>query len=193
MPADGFDLEPGEAAAFGSTTASGFDLNIRRGFVPSGGVRMTGGIWASPDWEKTDKVDFELLKTTTGEEQLQQQHVTTRRGTIGTPGQRIFESANLTKDNGAPDGALMNRLLPPKILPPQVRPVSDFIDKPQPIMVMSIIKNVEQSSSAEQSRRACPRDPSCSDEPAVGGGRDLAECRFPMTSTRTSCCSRRSR
>ncbi|QTN32033.1 hypothetical protein HZ994_06715 [Akkermansiaceae bacterium] len=167
MPADGFDLEPGEAAAFGSTTASGYDLNIRRGFVPSGGVSMSWNLNVT-GLKKADMVDFELLKTTAARNNSNSNMY--YQAWHGNPGgRRIFESANLTKDSGAPDGDLMNAFLPEKILPPQVRPVSDFIDKPQPIMVMSVIKNVEQSSSANNPD-ALPSRPFLLDEPATGGG-----------------------
>ncbi len=166
-PAAGFDLEPGEAAAFGSTKASGFDLNIRRGFVPSGGVRMTGWNLGTTGLGKDDKVDFELMKTTTATNNSNANCYYQAWHDLGTPRQRIFESANLLPDNGAVEGALMNKLLPPKILPPEVRSVSDFIAKPQPIMVLNIIKNVEQSSSAEYPD-ALPSRPNMLSEPAVG-------------------------
>lgn len=169
-PAGGFDLEPGEAAAFGSTNASGFNLNIRRGFVPSGGVRMSGWNLGVTGLGKNDKVDFELLKTTTARNNSNSNIYYQAWHDQGTPRARIFDSATLTKDiGGVPDGELMNRLLPEKILPPQVRPVSDFIDSPQPIMVMSIIKNVERSSS-EINPDALASRPFQLNESAGGGG-----------------------
>ncbi len=153
VPADGPDLDPGDAAASGSTEANGFKLNIRRGFVPSGGVSMTGWNLGVTGLDKNDQVDFELVKTTDARNNSNSNIYYQAWHDEGTPGSRIFDSAVLTKAiGGASDGELMNRLLPEKILPPQVRPVSDFIDSPQPIMVMSIVKN-ERSLQRQQSRR----------------------------------------
>lgn len=146
-PAAGFDLDPGEAAAFGATTApSGFNLNIRRGFNPSGGVRMTRWNMRATGLAEDDLVDFELLKTTSALNNSNSNVYYQAWHDFDTPRQRIFESSTLTKDDGSPDGELMERLLPPKILPPQVRPVRDFIAEPQPIMVMNIIRNVERDT-----------------------------------------------
>jgi hypothetical protein len=165
FPVEGFDLEPGEAAAFGDTQAqnSGFNLNIRRGFVPSGGVRMTGWDLKANNLSRNDKVDFEMIKTTTAINNSNS-NVYYQAWHGGT---RIFDSSVLTKDFGEPDGELMNRLLPPKILPPQIRPVSDFIDRPQPIMLLNIIRNVERNSNAEHPD-ALPSRPGMLYEPANG-------------------------
>jgi len=143
LPADGFDLEPGEAAAFGSTDATGFNLNLRRGFDPSGGVKMTSWNLQADQLKADDQIDFELLKV-----------ISARNGSNSNiyfqawhnNNARIFESAVISQGPN-PDGEPLDLLLPEKILPPQVLPVSDFIDEPKPIMLFSILKNVEQSSS----------------------------------------------
>ena len=90
LPADGFDLEPGEAAAFGSTEANGYKLNIRRGFVPSGGVKMSGWNLGVDGLEESDKVDFKLLKTTVARNNSNSNIYYQAWHDMGTPRQRIF-------------------------------------------------------------------------------------------------------
>lgn len=146
LPADGFDLEPGEAAAFGSTSADGYNLNIRRGFVPSGGVRMTSWNLGAGGLEENAKVDFELLKVITARNGSNSNVYFQGWHNPGTAEKRIFEGAVISQGPN-PDGELLNRFLPEKIVPPQILPVKDFINSPQPVLLFSILKNVERSSS----------------------------------------------
>lgn len=168
-PAAGFDLEPGEAAAFGVTDAtSGFRLNIRRGFNPSGGVRMTGWNLGGAGLGRNDLVDFELVKITEARNNSNSNvYYQAWHGETGPAG-RVFDNANLLASN-QPDGELMNRMLPPSIVPPQIRRVEEFIDSPQPIMALNIVRNVERDSGGPV-LDALPSRPFMLNEPASQAG-----------------------
>jgi hypothetical protein len=177
-PAGGFDLEPGEAAVFGSTTATGANLNLRRGFNPSGGVTMSWNL-AGPapgraqfeNLTPNDQIDFEFVKNTTPRNTGNSNtYFQAWHGAPGTPGRRIFESANLTAGNHT--DPILNEFLPPKITSPQVLRVSDFIvsgpnQRPKPIMLFSIIRNVEQNSGGSYPD-AMPSRPILLGDPAMG-------------------------
>jgi hypothetical protein len=177
-PAAGFELEPGEAATFGSTKASGFNLNLRRGFVPSGGVTMTSWNIGSSTMENLkaeDRVEFEFIKNTGARNGSNANtYFQAWHGATSTKqGGRIFESVNLTPSD-SPDGDLMNKLLPPVILPSQTPKVSEFIitpknPRPKPVMVFSILRNVEQNSGGDNPD-AFPSRPIMLGDPALGGG-----------------------
>ncbi len=167
LPADGFDLDPGEAAAFGSTSANGYNLNLRRGFVPSGGVRMTSWNLKAGGLKETAMVDFELLKVITARNGSNSNVYFQGWHGPGTPEKRIFEGSVISQGPN-PDGEILTQFLPEKILPPQILPVKDFISSPQPVMLFSIVKNVERSSS-EDNTDALPSRPLLLDEAARTG------------------------
>jgi hypothetical protein len=145
----GFLLEPGEAAAFGSSAATGYTLNLKRGFVPSGGVTMTDWHLTADNLKADDDVDFEMIKSNSKPGASSFVYYTFWIGprTPGASGKGWqIETAGLTGKSNY--GVLMDQLLPPSIKPPQVRPVSDFVDTPQPILLLSFVRNVEQASTA---------------------------------------------
>jgi hypothetical protein len=158
--AEGFDLQPGESAVFGSSGVKSSELDLHRGFAPSGGVNV-------PKWElktgglsEDDIVDFELEKVTSAMNQggsnvyvqfwFMSSDLQDPLEAPNKPDNRIFQNTHLSADkDGLPDTEIMDTLLPPTITPAQLRPVSAFIDEPQPILLMTIARNVERSSSAE--------------------------------------------
>lgn len=142
----GFTLDPGEAAVFGSSTARGFDLDLQRGFVPGGGVEVTSWDLKASNLNADDKVDFEFTRIPT-------QH---RYGWMqfnawigGRKARQGWQSDRITLKGGDLSGGLIDESLPPSIVPPQVRPVSDFIAKAQPVLLLSFLQNVEQSSNGQ--------------------------------------------
>jgi hypothetical protein len=148
--AAGFTLGPGESATFGSTTASGANLDLRPGFVPSGGVRMTGWNLNADQLKTTDMIDFRILKDSnpgfSGNYTYYNVWIGDRKSGTNAKGWQS-DTASLGS-GGDLNSTLMNELLPTPIRPPQVRPVSDFINKPQPVMMMSFLRNVERPSGA---------------------------------------------
>lgn len=169
-PAGGFILGPGESATFGSTTASGANLDLFPGFVPSGGVRMTGWNLNADGLKLTDKVDFRILKDSTpgfsGTYTYYNAWVGDRKSGANAKGWQT-DAASLSS-GGDLNSPAMNALLPTPIRPPQVRPVSDFVNKPQPVLMMSFLRNVEQSSGATPVDAFASR-PFLLNEPASSG------------------------
>jgi hypothetical protein len=173
-PAGGFELEPGEAAAFGSTQASGFNLNLRRGFVPSGGVTMTA--WRlGPTMENltaNDTVEFEFVRNSAATNNSNSNtYFQAWHGAEGAT-RRIFESANLIKGFDSTYGELVDKLLPPKITTSQTLKVGDYIitpgnPKPKPVMLFSVMRNVERNSGGDNPDAFASR-PVLLGEPAVG-------------------------
>jgi hypothetical protein len=145
--ASGFTLEPGEAAVFGSSTASGVELNLRRGFVPSGGVLISTWDLKARRLKPTDTVDFEFQRI-----RSENQYGWTGYNTWIGPrkagnGAKGWQTDVFEMEGGGLRGELIDQSLPPVIRPPQVRPVSDFIANPQPVLMLSFLQNVEQSSN----------------------------------------------
>ncbi|MCH7228505.1 hypothetical protein [Haloferula sp. A504] len=148
----GFTLEPGEAVVFGSTTGSGPQLDLRRGFVPSGGVRINPSSNNGWDLRATglrsgDRIDFTLTKGDTGYRGLYTYYnawIGDRRTGANAKGWQI--DACTLSAQGDINSDQMNELMISPIRPPQVRPVSDFINRPQPFMMISFVRNVERDS-----------------------------------------------
>jgi hypothetical protein len=181
-PAAGFELGPGEAAAFGSTTASGFNLNLRRGFVPSGGVTMNS--WRLGGTTEAERVQMENLSPSdTVEIEFVRNSKATNNSNSNTYFQawhgatgsqrRIFESANLTQNFDSTYGNLVDSLLPPKIgvTTPNLK-VSDYIisdtnPRPKPVMLFSIVRNVEKNAGGANPDALASR-PNLLGDPAIG-------------------------
>lgn len=151
----GFTLEPGESAVFGSTTGSGAQLDLQRGFNPSGGVRMVpdsnGSGWRlnANGLKLDDNIDFSLIKGDTGfagHHTYYNAWVGDRRSNPKAMGWQI--DASILTSNGSLSSPRLDEMLISPIRPPQVRPVSDFTAKPQPVMMLSFLRNQEQSSRA---------------------------------------------
>lgn len=151
----GFTLEPGEAAVFGSTSGNGPQLDLMRGFQPSGGVRITPN--ANNGWDlkaaglkADDKIDFTLTKGDKGYQggyTYYNAWIGDRRTGNSAKGWQI-DSLSLSSA-GDINSEFMNRLLISPIRPTQIRPVSDFLTKPQPVMMISFLRNVERDSGSQ--------------------------------------------
>jgi hypothetical protein len=161
--AAGFSLQPGEAGVFGSSTSSTFTLSLQRGFVPSGGVQLDESLKAT-NLLPTDMIDFKMerLNSTTNNP-----YYTTEFGS------NIWNYCNYWlgprgfngKNNGWHLGAInvlgapstndtyVNQLLPQTITTTGARVLGPTTSdagftKPQPFMILSFLKNVEQSGSS---------------------------------------------
>lgn len=150
--AAGFTLAPGEAAVFGSTTGNGPQLDLMRGFLPSGGVRINpsaGNGWdlRATNLDPTDRIDFTLTKGNKGFQGTYTYYnawIGDRKSGANPKGWQI-DSCSLGS-SGDINSPRMNQMLISPIRPPQIRPVSDFISKAQPIMMISFLRNVERDS-----------------------------------------------
>jgi len=151
--AGGIKLEPGEVGAFGSSTASGYVLDLKRGFQPSGGVTMTGWDLKATGLKAADKVDFEMIKETAPNPDNNQYTYYAvwlgRRDAGGSAKGWQIDAANLSGGGDISSG-LMAQLLQSPITPPEVLTVKDFIDdpRPKPVLMFSFLQNVEQPSGA---------------------------------------------
>jgi hypothetical protein len=168
--AGGIKLEPGEVSVFGSSTATGYVLDLKRGFQPSGGVTMTGWDLKATGLKADDKVDFEMLKVTAPNSANNQYTYYAvwlgRRETGSNKKGWQIDAANLTGGGNISSG-LMSQLLLSPIKPPEVRKVSDFTS-PQPVLMFSFIQNVEQSSGDTPPDAFASR-PFLLNDPALGG------------------------
>lgn len=150
--ASGFTLAPGEAAVFGSTTGSGPQLDLKRGFLPSGGVRIRPSADNGWDLKATglsvnDKIDFTLSTPNLGYQGTHTYYnawIGDRRTGSNAMGWMI-DSCTLTSGSGI-DSDRMKQFFISPIRPSEIRKVSDFINKPQPIMMISFLRNVERDS-----------------------------------------------
>lgn len=145
----GFTLLPGEGAVFGSTTGTGGDLNLLRGFNPSGGVRLNNNQWNlnANNLLASDTIDFTLTKGDLGFQDAYTYYtawIGPRQGGNSVRGWQMDDSRlSLGGDINSPR---MNQLLISPIRPPQVRAVQEFVNRPQPIMMINFLRNVERSS-----------------------------------------------
>lgn len=145
VPAAGFNLDPGEAAVFGSSIASGFNLNLRRGFVPSGGVKLTGWNLQASNLEADDTVNFDFKRITSfslGSKWTYYNAWIGQRDNSSNIGWQM-DSAELL------GGSLSNidQSMPPSIRPQSTPKVSSFINTPKPVLMISFLQNVEQATS----------------------------------------------
>jgi hypothetical protein len=170
--AGGIKLEPGEVGVFGSSNATGYVLDLQRGFQPSGGVTMTGWDLKATNLKAEDKVDFEIQKVTSPSNVSGGQYYSYyalwlgRRDHSGNKKGWQIDAVNL-RGGGDIDSGLMSELLQSPIKPPEVRKVSDFIT-PQPVLMFSYAQNVEQSSGSTPPDAFASR-PFLLNEPTVSG------------------------
>lgn len=137
VPARGFRLEPGEAAVFGTSNASGFELNLDRGFAPDGGVALTTWNLQADNLDLGDRVDFEFKRMDSPGTYCN--FWLGPRTNLGWQmGQSGISSANITS-------SFIDSYLPKSITPPQIRRVGDF-RRPQPTLMLSFLRNVEKPS-----------------------------------------------
>lgn len=182
LPAAGFVLDPGEAATYGSSVASGTNLNLKRGFIPSGGVTMTGWNLNAANLEATDSVDFKFTKSNTPAYNGAFTYYNFwlgERTTSGTGG-KGWQLDSSALSGSSTYGGLMDQLMPISIKPPQARPVSDFVTKAQPVLMFSFVRNVEQDSGTTPPDAFASR-PFILNEPSISShslnASDIASCR----------------
>ena len=158
--AAGFSLEPGESGVFGSTTGKGYLLSLQRGFVPNGGVQMNESDYPlkAGNLQLTDTIDFRMTRisaaVTNNKYKLNFNNAPVWAYTNFWIGPRDYDGKEgwhmgaIVPYNNAPDDAYMNQRFPLVIQPSEVRPVSQFLNKPQPFLLLSYLRNVEQDSSS---------------------------------------------
>lgn len=155
--AAGFSLQPGEAGVFGSTTGTGVVLDLQRGFNPSGGVHVNEINLNATGLQLTDTINFRMDRFT-GLYDNPTYNVNGHGGAawtycnywlgprIGSP-QTGYPLGSMVAYNLPANSPEVNARLPLVIQPSQVRPVSDFVNRPQPFMSFSFLRNVEQESN----------------------------------------------
>ncbi len=159
----GFTLEPGEAGVFGASTTdtSSESVNLTRGYVPRGGLRIADKRWdsdnnfnpATDGLRATgllpgDTMDFTMIPAPTN---------------VGsTPSGWISCYAKIRNASGGSDtGISTHRLaggggsvltsapistyMPSSIRPPQNLMISEFIGTPLPVLMATTMPNVEKS------------------------------------------------
>ena len=169
--AQGFTLEPGEAAVFGTGIANSLSLDLTRGFVPGGEVTLRTGNWGNlgaDNLELDESVDFEFLrKTETHSDGGNPVWLYTNiwlgpRDNTGASGAWQMDDFGFVNAPGAENDAA----LPPTIGPSQVLRVSDYLEEAKPVFLLTVMKNVEKSSNLS-TPDAFPSRPYQLDEPAV--------------------------
>lgn len=172
----GFSLQPGEAGVFGSTTGTGVVLSLQRGFVPSGGILMSEYNLSATNLLASDTINFRMDRVNTtqvnnkytgaefgGQVWSYNNYWVGVRNNEGIAGG--YHMGAMVTYNAPPSTAEVNARLPLVIQPSQARPVSDFVNRPQPFMAFSFIRNVEQDSTPE-SPEAFPSRSHLMSEPA---------------------------
>lgn len=153
--ARGFSLLPGEAGVFGSSASTSFTLTLTRGFLPSGGVQLDDDLKAS-NLLPTDTIDFsmERLGTTTNNIYYTAEfganvwnYCNIWLGRRGFDGKNNGWHIGSLNSLGAPPATdpYVNQMVPVSIKPPEILRVEDFAIKPRPFMILSFVRNVEQS------------------------------------------------
>lgn len=148
----GFTLEPGESAVFGSSDAKGYDLNLKRGFNPSGGVEMTEWNLGAENLVMGDTLDFEFERISEPAYGNNFTYYNFWLGTkVGTTKGWQLDTANLAGAKDSISGNLLDQLVPPSIRPSEALKLESYFDGngnpvPKPILMFSFLRNVEQSS-----------------------------------------------
>ena len=156
---NGFTLLPGEAAVFGSSLVDtqARQSNLTRGFVPRGGVRINDGDWGSGTnvglgavgLAPNDVVDFSMLTAPSN-------FGAVASGWILCPIEVSNSSSSATEislgslklDGGGTstlNTAPINKYMLNQIRPPQKLAVQEFIGKPMPVMMITLMPNTEKS------------------------------------------------
>ena len=153
--ATGYSLLPGEAGVFGSSASTGFELSLARGFQPSGGVKMNDTVYPlkATNLKPTDLINFQMERWTGTSPNYPEigtswAYSNYFLGPRGVGGNRGWHMGAIVPYPAPPaNDPLVEQFLPAIIKPPQAIPVSDFINKAQPILILSYLRNVEQSTS----------------------------------------------
>jgi len=174
----GFTLEPGEAAVFGNSLADTLSrqCNLTRGFAPRGGVAINDSEWGSGTATSglrarslvlDDRVSFAMNKTTgtnnTGSGWMKCTK-SFRNATGSAYGAGVF---GITGGGSTLDTPLMNQYMLKTINPPQTLPVQSFVDNPMPVMMITLMPNVEKSRTTLIPPNAYPSRAYHFFEPAV--------------------------
>ena len=114
--------------------------------MPSGGVEVSSWDLKATGLDAQDKVDFEFTRIPTENRYGWMQFNAWIGGRTSGKG---WQSDRITLKGGSLGGDLVDESLPTSIKPPQVRPVSDFIAKAQPVLLLSFLQNVEQATNGQ--------------------------------------------
>lgn len=181
---NGFTLESGEAAVFGAsaTDTQSRQVNLTRGFVPRGGVRINEDEWNTnnrPDPTDglratrllpTDKMDFAMVPAPVGNGNTPSGWITSHGkirnasggSKIGVATHRFGGGGN-SQMSAAPN----NLYMPASIRPSQTPEIRNFIGTPLPILMVTTMANVERSRTNLQPPNAIPSRPYLIREPAT--------------------------
>ncbi len=180
---NGFTLEPGEAAVFGSSTTdtSSRGINLTRGYVPRGGIRISEVEWgpsSNPANDglratgllTTDTVDFNMVPAPFSNGNTSSGWISCLGEIRNTSGGSDFSTDTLRLSGGGNtqlNSAQISKFLPSSIRPPQRLAVSDFIGKPMPVLMVTVMPNVERSRTNLLPPNAFASRPYHFHEPAV--------------------------
>lgn len=175
VPAKGYVLEPGEAAAFGSSTSDDYNMNLSRGFVPKGGVKLDSINLNASGLKPDDTVDYEFNRSTSllwnGSFSYTNAWLGRRRI---NPAPQIGWQMDGCVLWGRPPTApgpekdAWDAMLPPTIRPTQPnRTVQQFIDDKIPVLAINWIQNIEQESGGSTAPTAFASRPYQIYEPAL--------------------------
>ena len=184
----GFTLDPGEAAVFGASTTdtSSESVNLKRGYVPRGGVSIAEKRWSTDTTYDptvdglratgllpTDTMDFTMTPALATNGATPSGWISCyaklRNSSGGTPPTDIAMSTHRLAGGGGSvlTTAPINLYMPSSIRPSQPREIRDFIGTPLPVMMVTTMPNVEKSRTDYQPPNAFPSLPYQLHEPAV--------------------------
>jgi Tfp pilus assembly protein PilX len=181
----GFTLEPGEAAVFGASTTdtSSESVNLTRGYVPRGGVRIAEKRWSTDTvYDPTvdglratgllpdDTMDFTMIPAPTSNGSTPSGWIScyakvknaSGGADIGISTHRLAGGGGsvLTK-------APINRYMQNSIRPSTRPQIRDFIGSPMPVLMTTTMPNVEKSRTDLLPPNAFPSRPYHFYEPAT--------------------------
>lgn len=176
----GFTLEPGEAAVFGNSIADtqSRQCNLTRGFIPRGGVLINDDEWGRGTSNEglragslalDDRVNFTMIKST-GTNNAASGWVLCGKSFWNSTGSSTEFGVGIWGITGGGSTLytpLMNQYLLSNIVPPQVLPVQDFVNAPMPVMMITLMPNVEKSRTIPLPPNAFPSRPFHFTEPAI--------------------------
>ncbi|QTN34270.1 hypothetical protein HZ994_18735 [Akkermansiaceae bacterium] len=180
----GFTLEAGEAAVFGASTTDtqATQVNLTRGYVPRGGVRIEDGAWDTnnrPDpsdglratgLRPTDKMDFSMIPAPAGNGNTPSGWISSYARMTDTSGGGTTNLA--THRFGGGGGSNLNTAPTSTYTPASIRPsqrpeIREFIGKPLPVIMFTTMSNTERSRTSFQPPNAIPSRPYLIHEPAT--------------------------
>ncbi len=181
---NGFTLEPGEGAVFGASTTDtqARQVNLTRGFVPRGGVRISDSDWdgnnipeptdglRATGLRPTDKMDFSMVPTSTNYGNTPSGWIScyakvgdASGGTTTNMAIQRFGGGNNSGMTAAP----INTYMPGSITTSQKPDIQNFIGTPLPVLMVTTMSNVERSRTLLTPPNAIPSRPYLFHEPAT--------------------------